>query len=466
VIDSRLIEETCLVLETIGQLPSSPMSVSIDTRSLLPGQLFICLEGPNYDAFSFANEALIKGAAGIVFRLSPKNLDARNELANKFPDACFLSVADPLQFIQNLATLASIDWMRQREDRVLIGITGSNGKTTTKDMLLHFLHAAVGTRAAGTPGNYNNHIGVPLTVLNLENSVDYAVVEMGTNHKGEILHLCTMAHPNAGIITNVGKTHLEFLGTEYGVFEEKRALYDEVARNSQEKFHFVINADDAFLSRLDDGRAISFGANCGKAKVIYHSDFIEIHSNGHVYPLKNSHLLGRHNFSNLAAAFLLALDLLPSFAGKLIESAPLFRPRINRSSWIEKEGKHLFLDAYNANPSSMEASLSGLFDYLRNHDIAPKRCCVILGDMNELGENSSSHHLELGKFLSGSFQGSVAFIGKFSAPFSEGLGRQCTTAPSTEAFISTVWNELYLKHDYFFIKASRSLQLEALLAIT
>ncbi len=442
------------------------MSVSTDTRTLLPGQLFVCLEGPNYDAFSFANEALMKKAAAIVFPHSSKNLTARNELLKTFQDACFLSVSDPLQFIQKLATLASVKWVRKTEGRTLIGITGSNGKTTTKDMILHFLHAAVGARAAGTQGNYNNHIGVPLTILNLENSVDYAVVEMGSNHKGEIFNLCSIARPNAGIITNVGKTHLEFLTSVEGVFEEKRALYDEVLRNSKEKFHFVINVDDTFLSRLDEGRALSFGTNSGKAKIIYHLDSVEIILDGHTYSLKNSHLLGRHNFTNLASAFLLSLDLLPSFAGKFIESAPLFRPRVNRSSWIEKDGKHIFLDAYNANPSSMEASLSGLLDYFHNRDIVPAKCCIILGDMNELGENASFHHEALGNFLGNSFNGEVAFIGKFSASFSKGLGHPCITAPTVDAFVSTVWDELYRKHDYFFIKASRSLQLEALLAIT
>ncbi|RLA64221.1 MAG: hypothetical protein DRQ89_04495 [Epsilonproteobacteria bacterium] len=435
-------------LKAWGELNDGLMNLSWDSRSHEKGQGFIALKGDKFDATDFLAEILSRGCPLVVVNKISK------KLVETYPQTVFIEVSDTIKYLQELAHLHLMDW--KKEDKIVIGITGSNGKTTTKEMLYHLLHTAYPGAIHKTTGNFNNHLGVPFTLLGLNENHQVAIVEMGTNHPGEIKFLCELACPDNGIITNIGPAHLEFFKSVENIFAEKRELLDFV----KGKGTFVINIDDPYLDSVRPFTGlVTFGEKNGD---IWQQNQVNLKGN---VILKNEHLMGRHNFENLAAAYLLSYSLFPSKKEVFISAASSFTPGNNRSLWIEKGEKKFFLDAYNANPDSMKASLNAFIKFTKTYNIPQEECLFILGDMNELGEESETFHHNIGSLLKELSVKNVAFLGRFSENYGKGYKNPAKIYLNKPNFEKD-WPLLLKSFKYFFLKGSRSLQLESLLDIT
>ena len=362
------------VLAWYGRFMTSS-GVCTDTRALLDGGIFVALSGANFNGNRFAAEALAKGCAFAIV-----------DEAEAVKDERYWLVPDALAALQALAR-----HHRRILNIPLVGITGSNGKTTTKELVSRVL--AKQYRTAATKGNLNNHIGVPLTLLSLSEKDELAVVEMGANHQGEIRELSAICEPNYALITNIGKAHLEGFGGEEGVIAGKSELYKHMRKNGG---LLVVNENDDLLMRLSKGyERITYG-------VAGHSDvWAEVVSDQPTLTfdlvLKRSgerariasHLSGNYNLDNMLAALCLgAYFRVP--LGEMAEAIENYVPTNNRSQVEIRGNKTLYLDAYNANPSSMGLALRN-FARLS----AGKPSALVLGGMNELGEASENEHRAL-----------------------------------------------------------------------
>jgi UDP-N-acetylmuramoyl-tripeptide--D-alanyl-D-alanine ligase len=335
--------------------------------------MFFALKGESFDGNKFAVEALEKGAHCAV--VDDPDLP---------PDDRYFQVRDSLEALQSLAA-----FHRKNIRAQVIGITGSNGKTTTKELIYSALSAKYKT--ISTFGNLNNHIGVPLTVLSIREPVEYAVVEMGANHQGEIKALCAISDPDFGIITNIGKAHLEGFGGPEGVVRAKSELYQHIR---DKKGMVFVNEDDPLLSSLSSGmNKLTYGtaadADCSGSVISSYPCLTVEFKYGQSAPgVIHSHLAGHYNFGNIMTAvavgkyFKVDDDLLIRAIGEYI-------PSNNRSQVRKTERNTLILDAYNANPSSMKAALENF----QNLPASPKM--VILGDMMELGDFARAEHEEI-----------------------------------------------------------------------
>ncbi len=373
--------------------------VSTDSRQPQPGTLFFALNGPSFRGAGFAAQALERGASHAVVD------DAA--LAQADP-ARYTHAPDPLLALQALALEH-----RRRFAGPVLAITGSNGKTTTKELLTGVL--AQKYRVLATVGNLNNHIGVPLTLLRLRpQEHEIAVVEMGANHQGEIGSYCQYAEPTHGLITNIGKAHLEGFGGQEGIAKGKGELFDYLAANGGTLF---VNTDDARLPGLA-ARAVAAN-QAGPAPVpstypgpadTYPAELLAAGANGLRLRLWDgtetlTQLTGDYNFANLAAAA--AVGAYFGVSGPQVAAAlAAYTPDNNRSQRVRTaQGNDLVLDAYNANPSSMGAAL-------RSFAAAPGGPkLVILGDMFELGDESTREHADLGHLLADLSIESVVLIG-------------------------------------------------------
>lgn len=339
--------------------------VTTDTRNIEKNSIFFALKGANFNGNSFANQAIEQGALAAI--VDEKKYENQNK--NIF------YVNDALLALQDLARA-----YRNYLKIPFIGLTGSNGKTTTKELIAATLKEKF--KVHFTYGNLNNHIGVPLTILSIPNDTEIAVIEMGANHQKEIELLCSIAQPNFGYITNFGKAHLEGFGGYEGVIKGKSELYDYLRNNHRTAF---INLQDPIqVEKTEDIDIISFGTESGKyiiAPASSDSNYIAVAVDGVKI---QTNLTGSYNFSNISCAiaigkhFGLSIDEIKNGIEK-------YTPTNNRSQIIEKEGYKIIMDAYNANPSSMEASL-------KNFSTFKGTKTVILGDMFELGETSDLEH--------------------------------------------------------------------------
>lgn len=340
--------------------------VSTDTRKIEKKSIFFALKGPNFNGNAFAAEALRKGATYAVVD-EPEYATSAN----------ILLVANVLETLQQLAT-----YHRNYHKATIISLTGSNGKTTTKE-LIHLVLAKK-YRTIATQGNLNNHIGVPLTLLRINEATEIAVVEMGANHQKEIALLSGIAQPDFGYITNFGKAHLEGFGGVEGVIKGKSELYDYLLQHDK---HVFLNADDPIQKEKLSSyvKKIGFSQSDTKYFNIHLLDtdpFIRLaFENTEI----STQLVGAYNFPNCCAAVLIGkyFNVPPEAIKTAIEA---YVPSDNRSQVIEKAGHHIVLDAYNANPTSMKAALES-FAKTKGH---PK--VVFLGDMFELGEASAVEH--------------------------------------------------------------------------
>ena len=424
-----------MIIEKLHQIFLQFPIVCTDTRKIKANCLFFALKGENFNGNTYAAEALKKGAAYTVV----------DEKKYATSDRTIL-VDDVLQTLQKLAS-----FHRNQCKAKVIGLTGSNGKTTTKELINSVLSKKYKTIA--TIGNLNNHIGVPLTLLSINKDTEIAIVEMGANHLKEIGFLCSIAQPDFGYITNFGKAHLEGFGSVEGVIKGKSELYDYLIHHKKSIF---FNADDLIqLEKL--GHYIKKYGFTKDKNEYYRIDFLKADP---YVSLKveevqiNSNLIGSYNFTNCCAAILMGkyfnVDI------KDIKSAiEAYIPQNNRSQIIEKNGKRIILDAYNANPTSMKLALENFNELSGNHKIA------FLGDMFELGETAKIEHQNIADLASGLNLEKAYLIG-------ENFNKTSTTLQKFRTYkdVATyLKNESLPKDCSILIKGSRGMALERLLEV-
>lgn len=341
-------------------------SLSIDTRKIEKDSMFFAIKGENFDANTFAKEALELGALFVVVDNESYFIDERTIL-----------VQNSLETLQELAK-----FHRTYLKLPIIALTGSNGKTTTKELINAVLAKKFNTKA--TIGNLNNHIGVPLTLLRFNADTEIGIVEMGANHKKEIEFLCEIAQPDYGYITNFGKAHLEGFGGVEGVIEGKSEMYQYLAKN--DKMVFVNLEDPIQIEKSAGIKSFTFGLDNDKADVkiknITANPFVVIdYENFSV----ESHLIGLYNSNNINAAVSVGCYFkVDDEAVK--EAIENYIPENNRSQLLKKGSNQIILDAYNANPSSMSVAITNFLQFDSLNKI------MILGDMFELGNESQQEH--------------------------------------------------------------------------
>lgn len=403
--------------------------VSTDTRKINPGCIFFALKGENFDANSFAAEALEKGAAYVVI----DNKDYWKE------DSKYILVNDVLKTLQELAHIH-----RMYLNLPILSLTGSNGKTTTKELINVVLSQKFKTVA--TQGNLNNHIGVPLTLLSMDESTEIGIVEMGANHFGEIAGLSKIAAPNFGYITNFGKAHLEGFGSLEGVIKAKSELYDYLKSNQGTAF---VNQNDTTQIEKTENQQRIFLEKV--ALVENDSEFVTVQYKDVVI---KTNLVGNYNVNNIEAAISIGtyFGVTINDIKNAIES---FKPDNKRSQWIEKGYCKIILDAYNANPTSMEAAI---VNFSKNETIDK---IVILGDMFELGEKSAEEHQNMLNLVENAGFGKAIFIGE---RFYQTKSASAVKYGSFEDF-----KQEFLKSNFdgktILIKGSRGMALERVLEL-
>ncbi|MFN3405259.1 MAG: UDP-N-acetylmuramoyl-tripeptide--D-alanyl-D-alanine ligase [Cytophagaceae bacterium] len=346
--------------------------VGTDTRKIESGTMFFALKGGNFNGNAFAEEALNKGVKYVVI----------DEVQYKKDDR-YLLADDALKSLQALA-----NFHRRQLNIPVLAITGSNGKTTTKELISAVLSRKF--KVYATKGNLNNHIGIPLTLLSIDSSIEMAVVEMGANHQREIASYCEYTEPDFGLITNIGKAHLEGFGGEEGVKKGKGELFDYLLAKGRKAFVNTTDPKLVSINKFND--ALTYP---GKNDYC-HVEFIEASPNI-VFKTESgkkvqTQLIGAYNFINIAAALCVG----KYFGVKeedALEAVAAYNPDNNRSQVINKGSISIILDAYNANPSSMKAALENF------GGIKAGKKVVIIGDMFELGDESEKEHREIGKLL-------------------------------------------------------------------
>ncbi len=367
-----------ILLKELYEIFIQHPDVVIDSRKVIEGCLFFALRGEHFDGNEFAEQAIKNGAAYAIidnptFQKNDKHL----------------LVEDVLKTLQDLASLH-----RQHFDIPILAITGSNGKTTTKELINFVLKSYYKTHC--TKGNFNNHIGVPLTLLAMQKNTEIAVIEMGANHIGEIGFLCQTVKPTHGIITNIGKAHLEGFGGIKGVKKGKSELYKFLLKNEGVAF---VNLDEPFLNELSAGiphRIFYHQSNKPspenipfEIKLVAENPYVKVaFLDGRKLIEVQSQIIGLYNFNNIQTAIAVG-KYFKVPVNKIKDAIESYVPSDNRSQIIEKEGNIYILDAYNANPNSMMLALNNLQKVKGSHKVA------ILGDMLELGEFSEKEHHDI-----------------------------------------------------------------------
>jgi len=423
------------MIEKLYQYFLKSTGVSTDTRTVQHGQLFFALNGPNFDANKFAEKALEAGAMLAV-------VDDEGYVKG---DQYFL-VSDALESLQQLA-----NFHRKQLDIPFIGITGSNGKTTTKELMRDVL--AQKYNVVATIGNLNNHIGVPLTLLSIKEDTEIGIIEMGANHVGEIEALCEIAEPTHGLITNIGEAHLKGFGGIEGVIRGKSELYNFLIQSEGVAF---VNSQNEILSNMAKRRIkepVFYGAEGDfyAASLLTSTPSIQYATDKNIKV--STQLSGGYNFENITAALCVGrfFEVDENSANEAVAN---YVPSNNRSQLIEQGNIKIILDAYNANPSSMKAALDNLVKLDGSK-------AVILGDMFELGEASEAAHVELGRLTANLGFDKVIFCGALSKSGKEGNPDALYFITKTELATYLVLNPI--EQDHLLIKGSRGMGLETLL---
>ena len=406
-------------------------SVSTDTRLINKGSIFFALKGENFDGNKFAEEAIKSGASYAV--IDDQSLN----------NPKFIKVKNVLKSLQDLSKFHRSKLLKTK----IIALTGSNGKTTTKELISEVLKKKY--KIISTIGNLNNHIGVPLTLLRIKQNTEIAIVEMGANHLNEIKLLTDLINPDFGLITNFGKAHLEGFGSIEGVIKGKSELYDFLIKNDKKAF---INNDD-YIQNQFIGNKISFSKE-DKSNYIFKevkdTNYAGLNYNDFIV---DSKLTGNYNYHNIAFATSIGLYFNISIE-KIKEAISNYIPSNNRSQIIKKNNKLIILDAYNANPTSMISAINSLIE-------KQGKKSVILGDMFELGNQSEKEHHDLIDFCVKNNFENIFLIGneffkqkdKFEIPFfyktKDELNKHIKKFPITSKYI--------------LIKGSRVMRMENLI---
>ncbi|HSO89450.1 MAG TPA: UDP-N-acetylmuramoyl-tripeptide--D-alanyl-D-alanine ligase [Draconibacterium sp.] len=423
--------------EEIYQIFKENPVVSTDTRKIEKNCIFFALKGENFNGNKFAGTALEKGACCAI-------IDEREYLVS---DKTIL-VDNVLQTLKDLANLH-----RKKLAIPILGITGTNGKTTTKELVSVVLSQKF--NISFTEGNLNNHIGVPLTLLKMNADTEFGVVEMGANHPGEIAELCNIAEPDFGIITNIGKAHLEGFGSFEGVIKTKSELYQFIKNKNGTVFY---NLDNPILTKLTSEiqNKISYGREKSDftGELLVSPPFVHLKANfkkGVLY--LNTNLTGDYNFENILAAACIGnyFDVNPLQIQKALKD---YYPQNNRSQLINKNGLKIIMDAYNANPTSMQASIKSFMSNVSNNSY------LILGDMLELGNYSKQEHSAILEMLKNYPSATVYTVGKNFFEIADRFN--CQPFQNVEMLCNYLQNSPIIKGDVL-IKGSRGIQLEKIL---
>ncbi|MEX8546883.1 MAG: UDP-N-acetylmuramoyl-tripeptide--D-alanyl-D-alanine ligase [Mucilaginibacter sp.] len=436
-----------MTTENLYQIFLQHPQISTDTRKIAADSIFFALKGANFDANTFAEKALEMGAAYAVI-----------DDAAYFKSDRFILVYDVLTALQDLAR-----YHRKQLNIPVIGLTGSNGKTTTKELINSVLSQQFKTYA--TKGNLNNHIGVPLTLLSISREAEVAIIEMGANHQQEIAFLCSIAQPTHGLITNIGKAHLEGFGGPEGVRKGKGELFDFL---EQTKGTVFVNHDDLILEEMAFHRNFKHVVYYGKDQT--NSVSGEILENVPLLKIRwwindelsatpknktQTQLTGSYNFDNILAAICIGHEFKLS-AEQINTGIAGYQPENSRSQIVQTKTNTLICDYYNANPSSMEVAIKNL------EAITADKKVLILGDMFELGEHSSAEHELIIKKANEIKADERIFIGsafyRHHASFT-GTFFETTDAAFTALKSSPITNATVL------VKGSRSMKLESLLEL-
>lgn len=420
-------------IKEIYQLYLDCTGACTDTRSIEENSVFFALKGPNFNANTLAYKALEDGASYAIVDEEKYVLDDR-----------YILVKDALESLQQLAK-----HHRQQLKCPIIAITGTNGKTTSKELCLQVLKQKYKTTA--TKGNLNNHIGVPLSLLAIPLDTEMAIIEMGANHLDEIDFLCRLAEPDFGVITNVGKAHLEGFGSLEGVLKTKTELYRYL--NEQEGFIFHKDNQQILIEQLPENcENFSYGqlnSSTCRVEMLGAQPFVSVKVDDQTI---NSKLIGAYNYDNIALSIAMGLHFEVPIADIKV-AIENYNPQNNRSQIVEKEHNTILLDAYNANPMSIEKAIENIQSIEHSNKV------MILGDMFELGEESKKEHLNIINYCLSSGVNHVYLVG---------LEFHAVNATQFASFKTT--NELALhikkhpiKDAFVLIKGSRGMKLESLL---
>ena len=409
--------------------------VSIDTRSIKVNDIFFAIKGPNFDGNKFALQAIKNGASYVV----SDNLDISKK-SDKI-----IYVENSIKALQKLA-----NYHRRKLNTKIIAITGSNGKTTTKELVLNVLKSRFKTVA--TKGNLNNHLGVPLSLLSIEKDTEIGIIEMGANHLNEIANLCVIAEPEFGYITNFGNAHLEGFKSLEGVIKGKSELYDYLKSNK--KFIFY-NSDNKKQSNILNGYANTFtyglndDSNCN---IINCSNEDSVHVNYRSELIK-SNIYGDYNFENICIAIAIGEYFGVSFEQikKGIES---YLPENNRSQVTITERNTVVLDAYNANPTSMKLAIESFCKTSYTNKM------IIVGDMFELGNDSIHYHQEIINYLEKINDSIIYIVGEYFCNTKH--SDKIKSFSSKKELINNL-SKTNVSNYSILIKGSRGMQLEKII---
>jgi UDP-N-acetylmuramoyl-tripeptide--D-alanyl-D-alanine ligase len=423
-------------MENLYSIYKQCPSVQTDTRKLKPGDIFFALKGGNFNGNRFAKQAIDDGAAYAVIDEKEFEIPGKTILAD-----------DVLSTLQQLAK-----YHRQQFSIPFIAITGSNGKTTTKELIHVVLSSTYKTYT--TEGNLNNHIGIPLTILKVKGDAEIAVIEMGANHQGEIASYCAYTLPTYGLITNCGKAHLEGFGGVEGVRKGKGELFDFLRKQSQGTAFVMWDYD--YLQEMSKGisEIIKYGTKDAHITGVVKKNepFLEIEiTQGLNNCFIKTQLVGDYNLPNILAAVAVG-KFFKVPEEKIKSSIENYEPTNSRSQLIKKDSNKIILDAYNANPSSMKLAIE---NFARLHE--PKKV-LLLGAMAELGEESLNEHEAIVELIKKNNWEKVVLVGgdflKFDHPFLK-------FENSTQA--KEWWQQQHFENTHALIKGSRSMQMEKVL---
>ena len=425
-------------IKEIYSIFKNSSGISTDTRTIKNNSIYFALKGPSFNGNDFAREALEKGA-----KLSVVDDESLDGISDRI-----ILVKDSLEALQKLAV-----YHREKLNIPFVGLTGSNGKTTTKNLIERVLSSNYKVRA--TYGNLNNHIGVPLSVLSVTENDEIAIIEMGASAVGEIKLLCEICKPTIGLITNISNAHVKGFENIDGVIRGKSELFDYLLKNNGQ---VIINDYDDiiknFSKRFNDAIHLDGNLSTINVKLLESTPKIKFQINdGDIFV---SDLFGDYNFQNI----LFALVIGKYFKIDLEESSKIisdYTPHNNRSERIIYRSNCIILDAYNANPTSMEKTVNAVFNFSHKNKV------MILGDMNELGELSKAEHVKIGKLIKTLKVNDVFFIGN-KMKYAHEENASSSWYENVYDLIKGL-EKLSFKNSDILIKGSRSLELEKSLEI-